>query len=58
MDMEMEEWTAFRRRMVGRYDRISRLGDEWELSLCQLTVLISHHAQPRSDIHIFTQDSK
>ncbi len=50
--MEMEEWTAFKRRMVGTNDRISRLGDEWEFNMCQLIVLISNLAEPRSQIHL------
>ncbi len=51
MDMEMEEWTAFEGRMVGRYDRISRLDDEREFNLYQLNAVISSRAEPRSDMH-------
>lgn len=51
MDMEMEEWTTFERRMVGRYDQTSRLDDEWEFNLCQLTAVISSRAEPGSDMH-------
>ena len=51
MDMEMEEWTAFERTMVGRYDRTSQLDDEREFNLCQLNAVISSRAEPRSDMH-------
>jgi len=47
----MEEWTAFERRVVGRYDRISRFDDEWESNLCQLIAVVSSHAEPRSELH-------
>ncbi len=51
MDMEMEEWTATGRGMVGRYDKTSRLDDEWEFNLCQLIAVISSHAEPESDVY-------
>lgn len=41
MDMAMETWSLFERRLVGRFDRVSRLDHEWEFNLCELTVLTS-----------------
>ena len=43
VDMEMENWSAVERRMVGKYDKIFRVGNEWESNLCYLTVKISHY---------------
>ena len=45
MDMELEEWSLFERKLVGRHDRVSRLGHEWEFGMFQLTVLIPHYGE-------------
>ena len=36
VDLGMEIGSAITQRMVGRHDRVPRLGNEWESSLCHL----------------------
>ena len=53
VDMEMENRSAMERRMVGRDDRVSRLGDEWEPNLCYLIGEVLHFTRTRQTLQTF-----